>query len=99
MLADGRLFHDFSKDDAIRHDGIIWECGFRYGKKNPIQKLYQEDKKQDSLGLGRPAIKIIKLRNGLPLDISKKSNVDFTILNKDVKVHETLKQKAHRDLN
>ena len=74
-------------------------CGYRYGKKNPVQKLFLEDKKQDSLGLGRPAIKIIKLRNGLPLDISNKQNVDFSILSKDTNVHESLKQKAIRDLN
>ena len=50
------------------------------------------------MGIGRPSIKIIKLRNGLPLDISKKLNVDFDAVNNEKNVHVTIRDKAIRDL-
>ena len=51
------------------------------------------------MGIGRPSIKIIKLRNGLPLDISKKVNVDYSVFGKQPNVHVTIKDRAMRDLN
>lgn len=81
ILTDGILFHNFSKEDDYRRKCATWECGFRYGQKSPLlRKYFKEDDKKDSMGIGRPSIKIIKLRNGLPLDISKKFNVDFDVV-------------------
>lgn len=43
--------------------------------------------------------KIIKLRNGLPLDISSKPNVNFDVVKTSKNTHPTIREKAMRDLN
>lgn len=102
ILADGNLYKDLAKDEEgnLPHAGA-WECGFRYGKKSPLLKQFKEDMTQENIGLGRPNpnLKIIKLRNGLPLDISKKPNVNFDVVKSQKNVHPTIRERAMRDLN
>ena len=64
-----------------------------------MKKHFQEDEKPvDKVDIGRPSIRIVKLRNGLQLDISKKLNVDFDAVNNEKNVHVAIRDRAIRDL-
>ena len=62
-------------------------------------KEFAEDEKDSRMNIGRKNLTIIKLRNGLPMDISKKPNVDFDLVNSQNDLHPTIRNRAFKHLH